>query len=343
MSRAMVRALVVLAAGVATAYGDSHMDELWKDFLSRFERVFKSSEEAQLRREIFEENQDHIRELNAKSKGATYSHLSPFADWTMEEFDALNTFRPAMMPSTPMAQAPLLATSDLPESFDWREKGAVNPVQNQGKCGSCWAFAAVANIEGQNFVNGTRSLLKLSEQQLVDCDKATGNDGCLDGYSKDAYADMVENKWGLEEESTYPYTSQNGKAGICHAETKDQKVFVGGYLNISQDEDQMAAALMKYGPLAIAINARPQMWYKKGIDIPDAFMCRANKVNHAMNIVGFGVENKTKYWIIRNTYGPAWGEEGYYRIQRGVAGCGLNTMVVTALVTSTGLTSEVLV
>merc|ERR1712046_113150 len=101
--------------------------------------------------------------------------MTPLADWTLEEFAARNSLLP--YPSDAMRDtlsAQLLDTSSLPDSFDWREKGAVNPVKNQGQCGSCWAFSTVANVEGVNFVQ-TGQLLSLSEQELVDCDNATGN------------------------------------------------------------------------------------------------------------------------------------------------------------------------
>merc|ERR1711998_234368 len=120
---------------------------------------------------------------------ARYSHLSPFADW-----------------------------------FDWREKGAVNPIKNQAQCGSCWAFVTVANVEGVNFLK-TQKLLSLSEQELVDCDKKTGDQGCQGGLPSNAYKDMIQNKIGLELESAYPYTAANGQ---CKAKSADEKVFISG-------------------------------------------------------------------------------------------------------------------
>merc|ERR1711979_183445 len=98
----------------------------------------------------------------------------------------------------------VLDSADLPDSFDWREKGAVNPVKNQAQCGSCWAFATVANIEGAGFVE-SKKLLSLSEQELVDCDKSTGDVGYQGGLPANAYNDMIQNKFGLEQETAYPY------------------------------------------------------------------------------------------------------------------------------------------
>merc|ERR1719422_3033604 len=109
---------------------------------------------------------------------------------------------------------------NLPDNFDWVEQGAVNPVKNQAQCGSCWAFATVANIEGANFVTN-KKLLSLSEQELVDCDKKTGDQGCQGGLPANAFKDMIQNKIGLETEAMYPYTARNGQ---CRASQGKEQV-----------------------------------------------------------------------------------------------------------------------
>jgi len=301
--------------------------------------VFETKEEETLRRQIFYTNLKRIESLQAAGNGVQYSYLSPFADWSRDEFDSIS-LKAQASPAT--HQLPLLDASNLPESFDWRRKGGVNPPRNQGKCGDCWAFSSVANIEGVNFVSGSKALVKLSEQQLTDCSTATGNAGCENGYPKDAFRDMIQNKYGLMSEVEYPFTSLQGKSGECKAVPSKEVVVINGWANISSDEDQIAAALMKYGALSIAINAGVDgmEFYKSGISAPKEFECPADRINHAVNIIGFGVENGTKYWTVRNSYGPEWGEEGYYRIVRGACGvpnanyqcCGLNTMVTTALI-----------
>merc|ERR1712187_770208 len=222
--------------------------------------------------------------------------------------------------------ADFLSTSGLPDNFDWVEKGAVNPVKNQAQCGSCWAFATVANIEGAGFVDN-KKLLSLSEQELVDCDKKTGDQGCQGGLPANAYNDMIQNKFGLEQETAYPYTAADG---TCKASASLEKAFIGGFVKISTDEDQIAAALMQYGPLSIGINAGPMQFYAGGIAHPWKIVCNPQKLDHGVAIVGFGTESGTKYWVIRNSWGPTWGEKGYYRIVRGTGACGLNTMVASA-------------
>jgi cathepsin F len=215
----------------------------------------------------------------------------------------------------------------LPESFDWRTQGAVTPVKNQGQCGSCWAFATVANIEGTNFLK-TKQLTSLSEQELVDCDKT--DHGCGGGLPTNAFAYLKANKLGEEGETDYAYTGENGK---CKAAQPSEKVFVTDYGVVNgTDEDQLAAAVVKYGPLAIGINAGPMQWYHGGIADPFSFLCNPKSLDHGVAIVGFGVEDSKKYWIIKNSWGTVWGEQGYYRVIRGKGKCGLNTNVATSII-----------
>merc|ERR1719163_1909903 len=136
---------------------------------------------------------------------------------------------------------------------------------------------------------------------------------------------MIQNSIGLELESAYPYTASNGK---CKAKQASEKAFIKNFVKISTDEDQIAAALMKYGPLSIGINAGPMQLYHGGVANP--MLCNPKKLDHGVVIVGFGTDSGKKYWTIRNSWGTSWGEKGYYRIVRGTGKCGLNTMVTTA-------------
>lgn len=304
--------------------------EKFEEFEQNFGKVY-SPEERQRRFKIFSYNLKQMKQFQRVEEGsATYSHLTPFADLTREEFAERNGFNPALMQDSRYKLAEPLNTSGLPDSFDWREKGAVNPIKNQAQCGSCWAFATVANIEGAGFVENDK-LLSLSEQELVDCDKKTGDQGCQGGLPSNAYKDMIQNNIGLEAEADYPYSARDG---TCKASKSKEKAFIKDWMQISTDEDQIAAALIKYGPLAIGINAGPMQWYHGGVANPWSILCNPKSLDHGVAIVGFGVDGGKKYWTIRNSWGASWGEKGYYRIIRGLGKCGLNTMVTTA----TGIT-----
>jgi cathepsin F len=303
------------------------LEKRFKEFETMFEKKYASVEERLAGMKNFAVNLERIALLASMEHGdATYSHLSPYADISGEEFSGRFGFKSAAMPlDAPVAAS--LQASTLPDSFDWRSKNGVNPVKNQGGCGSCWAFATVDNIEGAGFVS-TGKLLSLSEQELVDCDRTTGGDaGCKGGLPSNAYKYMISKKLGLETESSYAYTGKD--TTTCKAQAAAEKAFVGGWQAISTDENQIAASLMKYGTLAIGINAGPMQLYSGGImDLPK-FLCNPASLDHGVAIVGFGSTPKP-YWIIRNSWGATWGEKGYLRIARGKGACGLNTMVTTA-------------
>jgi len=318
----------VSEVNVAAVSPKDDAETLFEEFEKTFGKVYASFAERALRLSVFTENLISIEQSQMADPSATYSHLTPFADWTIEEYSARNNLRAHAFDKSSMGEVKELDVSDLPTEFDWRTKGAVNPVKNQAQCGSCWAFSTVANIEGVNFLK-TKQLVSLSEQELVDCDKKTGDMGCQGGLPSNAFKDMIENKIGLELETDYPYTAANGK---CTAVSSKEKIFISNWTTISSDEDQMAAALIKYGPLSIGINASPMQFYHGGVSSPWKIFCNPKSIDHGVAIVGFGEDNGKKYWTIRNSWGETWGEKGYYRIIRGTNACGLTSMVTTSFI-----------
>jgi cathepsin F len=219
-----------------------------------------------------------------------------------------------------------LRSGDVPEKFDWRDHGAVTTVKNQGMCGSCWAFSAVGNLEGQLQLKTGGSAVDLSPQQLVDCDKV--DEGCNGGLMDTAF-DYVKNAGGIEALSDYPYA---GSDNTCQFDVKKSVAKVSGYKFAgTEDEEQIKAFLFQTGPLAIAINATPLQFYFWGIFNPwFTWLCDPEGLNHGVLLVGYGVEGSTKYWVVKNSWGSGWGEGGYFRIVRGSGACGLNKYVITA-------------
>ena len=279
---------------------------------------------------VYTSNAQAVKYMNIHSSdvgGASYG-LNKFAGESPYEFANRLMLTPNMTLHYNIPVYKDLPTDDLPASFDWREKGAVTKVKNQEQCGSCWAFSTTGDIEGTWFLSG-HNLTSLSEQDLVDCDK-NGDHGCNGGLPSQAMQYVI-NVGGIESEKAYPYEGMDERCKYS-SKVPSSKVAskISNYTRVSTDEDQIAAFLVKNGPLSIGINAQWMQFYNSGISNPK--VCNPAALDHGVLIVGFGVEKGTKFWVIKNSWGEDWGEDGYYRIIRGVGKCGLNTMVVHSVV-----------
>ncbi|GAQ77563.1 hypothetical protein KFL_000010120 [Klebsormidium nitens] len=274
--------------------------------------------------------------LNQLNDPGAQHGITQFSDLTEEEFQHYYLgLASAHEPGESIPVAPPLPTGDLPETFDWRDRGAVTPVKNQGMCGSCWAFATTGAIEGAHYVK-TGELVSLSEQELVDCDHECDpnfpeacDSGCSGGLPNNALEWIVD-KGGLVSEADYPYSGQDGTCKLTDSLTIAAKV--DNFSRVAVDEEQIAANLVKFGPLAIGINANYLQTYIGGVTCP--LICNRHALNHGVVLVGYGVHGFTPirlgfkpYWIVKNSWGPHWGEQGYFKICRGKGECGLNTMV----------------
>lgn len=219
----------------------------------------------------------------------------------------------------------------LPTATDWRLHGAVTPVKNQGTCGSCWSFSTTGNIEGQWFVAG-HPLTSFSEQNFVSCDHLLAF-GCNGGFSWIAYSWVVSHQNGsIITEASYPYVSENGTVPSCNLnDTSVGGHIIGGKLLSPWDVEGMKNFIAFEGPLSVAVDAT-SLWdsYTGGI----ITSCEGLLPNHEVLIVGYGnsLQNSTnvEYWIVKNSWGPDWGEEGYIRIQTGKNLCLIETLANSA-------------
>jgi len=211
-----------------------------------------------------------------------------------------------------------------PASFDWRTKGAVTPVKDQGQCGSCWTFSATGALEGQLFLK-TGKLTSLSEENLVSCaDKEYRNLGCDGGMAATAF-DYSKDNNGLQTSAAYPYTElEGGTAAACrlpapvHVAKSGTRTGNTVFVTPKKDEAALMAAVAAVGPISVAIHVpeSPEMsffFYESGIY--SNALCTGT-ANHAVLLVGYGTENGTDYWIIKNSWAATWGENGYMRIAR---------------------------
>lgn len=307
-------ALFVAVSAAFLPKEDENMFKFMK-FMKQYNKQYDSLEEFQMRFAIFEEN---------LTKLDNHERLVPHMDITEEEFRNKLTLSASEIPKTKAFAStykPTISMEALPESHDWRAKGAVTAVKDQGQCGSCWAFSAIANLEGQDFLtNGT--LRNLAEQQLVDCDKL--DSGCNGGWMDNAFTYFKTSKVMLTKD--YKYTARGSS---CKYDAGKGTFNVVSFKDIPQNEDELAKAVYELGPISVAVDATAFQFFTGG-HIMTAKECNYRQLDHGVAVVGFGVENGTKYWIVKNSWGAGWGEEGYIRIQRGVGACGINMAASTA-------------
>ncbi|XP_050067983.1 uncharacterized protein LOC126556639 [Anopheles maculipalpis] len=315
-----------------------HVRTQFAKFVHHHRRRYGSSMEHEMRFNIFRNNLFRIEQLNKFERGTAKYGVTKFADMTLAEYRAHtglvvpNRVDDNRIRNRVATQEDVADVRDLPSSFDWRDLGAVTEVKNQGSCGSCWAFSAIGNIEGLHQIK-TKKLESYSEQELIDCDKV--DNGCGGGYMDDAFK-AIETLGGLELEDDYPYEAKAQKT--CHFNKTLSHVQVKGAVDMPKNETFIAQYLVKNGPIAIGLNANAMQFYRGGISHPWHPLCSHKSIDHGVLIVGYGVKqypmfNKTlPYWIIKNSWGPKWGEQGYYRIYRGDNSCGVSEMASSAII-----------
>lgn len=261
---------------------------------------------------------------NAREVGYTLG-MTEFADMTPEEFS--DTY---LMSTTGAQDCSAtkgnheLAAKDLPLSVDWRTKNVVSPVKSQGKCGSCWTFSSTGALEAHHAIVAGKKII-LSEQQLVDCAQNFNNHGCEGGLPSQAFEYILYNG-GLDTEIAYPYKA---KDEACEYKVGGVGVKVEGVHNITRDsEAELQDAIAFSGPVSIAYEVAADFRLYNG-GVYDSKVCHSDPqhVNHAVLAVGYVLPagDKKGYYIVKNSWGAAWGLDGYFHIVTGKNMCGLAT------------------
>ncbi|KAM3381219.1 vignain [Capsicum galapagoense] len=313
---------LVLRLGESFDYHEKELEteeKLWEMYerWRSHHTVSRSLDEKHKRFNVFKANVNYVHNFNNKDK--TYKlKLNKFADMTNHEFrqhyagSKIKHHRTLLGASRANGTYMHANEDNVPPSVDWRKRGAVTPVKDQGQCGSCWAFSTVVAVEGINQIK-TRNLVSLSEQELVDCDTAQ-NQGC-DGGLMDLAFDFIKEKGGITTERQYPYMAKDDQ---CDIQKRNAPVVsIDGHEDVPpNDEDALLKAVANQ-PVSVAIDASGSdfQFYSEGVFTGEC----GTELDHGVAIVGYGTTlDGTKYWIVKNSWGAEWGERGYIRMQRQV-------------------------
>jgi len=287
---------------------ESAMDTMFNSWAS------EHSTNGHANREAFESNVQKIIEGNRENDWTMA--VNKFAGMTAEEFSEFQGFKqPEKQVQAPSLGVHQYSGAPLPDSVDWSDQGAVTAVKNQGGCGSCWAFSSTGALEGRAKI-ATGTLVSMSEQQFVDCDKATGDLGCKGGLMDNAFTYGETNDICTEDSYAYKGTEGSCSTSGCTAALK--KGSVTGHVDVDATEDALAEAVSA-GPVSVAIQANTIFQFYHGGVMGG--LCGAT-LDHGVLVVGYGVDSGKKYWKVKNSWDVNWGEAGFVRMKKGKGGKG---------------------
>jgi cathepsin L len=278
-----------------------HFDE----FRSLYGKTYTGGELTH-RFKIFKANLDFVNSWDAEARGFKVA-MNEFGDLTSDEFNQI--YNGMNITASPLNYHPV---STGAATVDWRTKGAVTGIKNQGQCGSCWSFSATGSMEGARFLK-TGKLVSLSEQNLVDCSTAEGNQGCNGGLMDSAFKYVIKNK-GIDTEASYPYTATGPNS--CKYKAADNSGTLTGYTDVpSGDENSLRAAVDK-APVSVAIDASHSSFqlYHSGVYYEPA--CSPTQLDHGVLAIGYGTDGISEYWLVKNSWGTGWGNQGYIEMAK---------------------------
>jgi cathepsin L len=308
---------IVLLFAFATAFTEKEYEDAFTKWMVEFEKSY-APEEIFYRFEVFKSTMDFNAEWNAANHTSTVG-LNQFSDLTSAEFKAIYLgYKPELRRGKRS-----LTLGDIEAypsgSVDWRTKGAVTPVKNQGQCGSCWAFSTTGSVEGIIAIKHA-SLVSLSEQELVDCAGSYGNYGCNGGLMD--YAFKFCEAHGLTTEANYPYTAKNGACNTAKEGQPSANTKLTGYKDVTSMNANALGTSVDMQPVSVAIEADQAAFqgYTSGVISSGC----GTSLDHGVLVVGYGTDSKYgDYWLVKNSWGTSWGEAGYVRISRTGDVCGI--------------------
>jgi len=302
-----MKALVIALFAVAALATVDPEWEQFNKFMVDFSKTYESLEETQFRFGVFKQSLRNIERMNAdhvKIGGERVFGVNGLADLTVDEFHV----RLMKNQTTVIPPRTEEYVHDVPNAVvDWRTKGVVTPVKDQGQCGSCWAHSADEAQESFYAVKyGSSKLVALSQQQCTAC--TYNYNGCNGGWPQDAYVHAIEARGGLDTNANYPYNiAQAGNCKFGATGKADAPVTSdsgSGYVSVARGG--LANALNVNGPVSVCVAAESWQYYTGGV-----LKTCTGSVDHCVQAVGYNGDASETYWTVRNSWGVSWGIQGY--------------------------------
>jgi len=332
-----MKVLIILALAVAAS--NAHLlDSQWETYKVSFAKQYRSEEEHQYRKNAFAANLNFIEKHNSEHSLGLQTYtvgINKFSDMTPEEFKR-EYLSPIPLTEETIPRISVQVQDGIPDSINWVEKGYVTGVKDQDDqnghyvaCAACWAFSATGTMEAAHFKK-TGELVSLSEQNLVDCATEGPNAGCYGGYPSIGIQHAIDNG-GIDGEESYPFEAVNEDTCNFNPDT------VGAtFTNVNgiqrYNESELTFGVGVLGPFSTCIDASGEgfMQYRSGIySNPD---CSRDYLDHAVLTVGYGTEDGQDYWLIKNSWGAYWGDNGYIKMARNADNmCGIASDAVIAI------------